>query len=298
MVNKKIDLSIIIPLRNEEASLEILCLELREVLSRMDLSYELIFIDDGSKDNTFGTLRALRNGFNNFKLVKFKQKYGQSIAISMGFKLSKGSIIITLDGDLQNDPKDIPGFLEKIMDNHDIVCGWRRSRKDNFLTKVLPSYFGNAFLSGITGIKLHDFGCTFKAYRNEPAKKISTKLFNGAHRFIPVIADKMGFSMCEIEIRHRQRVFGYSNYKVARIFKALFDLLALELAFISRRGIVIFLFTGVFVFLSGLLFSIRNHFIFSLLFISLGIIFFLTAFRALNINKIPQDPSGFIEEQY
>jgi len=242
------ELSIIIPVFNEAENLPQLYQEINASLSRLKKSYEIIFVDDGSSDDSYGILKTIHRDDPTVKVIKFRKNFGQTAALSAGFDYAKGEIFITLDADLQNDPNDFPLLLEKMEQGFDIVCGWRRRRKDKFLTRRLPSMIANWLISKITRVKLHDFGCTLKAFRTEVAKTI--RLYGELHRFIPAIASNMGVSIAEVKVNHRPRSHGKSKYNIFRSIKVALDLLTVKfLLSYSTRPLQIF---GVFGLVSGL----------------------------------------------
>ena len=221
------DLSIVIPVCNEAQNLEILCKEIIFVIERLNLDYEIIFVEDGSKDDSFDILCKLKIKFRQVVIIKHKMRNGQSRALFTGIDFSTGKIVITMDADLQNDPEDIPLFIDKIKEGYDIVCSWRKMRKDPYLTMVLPSRIGNEILSTLSGAKFHDFSCTFKAFKNAAAKQIAKKLYTNFHVFIPLICKKMNLNIFEVEINHKPRIHGISKYcffKYIEAFRVFFML--------------------------------------------------------------------------
>ena len=216
---KKKDLSIIIPVYNEEDSIFILYQELKDNLS--EYSWEIIFINDGSTDNTKKNIIDLVDKYSNIKLIDSFMNRGKSESLNAGFRYCSGNIVITIDGDLQDDPSEINNFINLIQDC-DMVCGWKEDRKDP-ITKTIPSKFFNLVLRFISGIKLNDFNCGFKAYRYHVVKSLT--LYGGLHRFIPILVKKKGFSIKELSINHRKRKYGISKYGSLRIFHGFFDLI-------------------------------------------------------------------------
>lgn len=231
---KREDISVVVPVFNEEDNVELLYTRIKQVLDNLGKNYEIIFIDDGSTDRTLNVLRRICQKNSKIKVVVFRRNFGQTAAISAGFDYAKGGIIITLDADLQNDPQDIPQLIEKIEEGYDVVSGWRAERKDPFLSRRLPSYISNWLISLFTGVKLHDYGCTLKAYRKEVAKDI--RLYGEMHRFIPALARWVGASICEVKVRHYPRKHGKSKYAFSRINRGFLDLLTVKflLSFASR----------------------------------------------------------------
>lgn len=220
------DLSVLVPLLNEEKNIEILYHELVDVLKTSGKLYEIIFIDDGSTDRSLEILTAIQKADPHVVVVSFRRNFGQTAALSAGFDHAGGKIIITLDADLQNDPGDIPELLSKLNDGYDLVNGWRFDRKDKFLTRRVPSMLANKIISWATGVKLHDYGCTLKAFRQEITQNI--KLYGEMHRFIPAIASGMGAAIAEIKVNHRPRRFGTSKYGISRTIRVILDLLTVK----------------------------------------------------------------------
>ena len=215
------ELSIVIPLRDEEANVALLHDELTQVLSRHGAAYELILVDDGSVDGTFARLRDIQARDSRLRVIRFTRNFGQTSAFAAGFAAARGRFIITADGDLQNDPADIPRLLD-IARTHDVVCGWRKDRKDAFLTRHVPSVVANWLLGLISGIRLHDHGCSLKVFRAEVVKPL--KLRPGMHRYLPAIASQLGPRVTETVVNHRPRRFGRSKYGLSRTFRVIADL--------------------------------------------------------------------------
>jgi glycosyltransferase involved in cell wall biosynthesis len=249
-IEPQIQLSVIIPVYNEEENLEPLYHALRPVLSSLQRSSEIIFIDDGSVDNTYSVLKKIHAIDPACKVIRFRRNFGQTAALAAGFAYAKGEIIVTLDGDLQNDPRDIPLLLEKIDEGYDVVSGWRVHRKDRFLTRRLPSICANWLISKITKVKLHDYGCTLKAYRREVAQNIG--LYGEMHRFIPAMASWMGVSVAEVAVNHRPRKYGRSKYGLSRTLRVLLDLITVKfLLSYATKPLQMFGSIGLFVSLGG-----------------------------------------------
>ncbi|MFH1045787.1 MAG: glycosyltransferase family 2 protein [Candidatus Omnitrophota bacterium] len=224
------DISIVAPVYNEEKNLERLYEKLHTVLTKVGKEFEIVFVDDGSSDQSFKIMLALKNKYKNLKIVKLKKSFGQTGALAAGIDYAHGEIIILMDADLQHDPEDIPKFLEKMGQGYDIVSGWRKERVDPLFTRKIPSQAANWIMSKISGIKIHDFGTTFKAYRKEIIKNV--KLYGQFHRFIPVLAKGHYASIAEIPIASGQRGGGKSSYNLSRTFTVFFDLIRLN--FLSR----------------------------------------------------------------
>lgn len=240
-------LSIVVPVFNEEESLLPLYNKLREVLEE---DYEIIFVDDGSTDRSFETLKDIAND-RAVKVIRLKRNFGQTAALSAGFERAKGDVIIPIDADLQNDPADIPKLIEKIKEGFDVVSGWRRKRKDHFFTRRLPSMLANKLISLVTGVYLNDYGCTLKAYKSNVFKNI--RLYGEMHRFLPALAAISGAKIAEIEVSHHPRKYGKSKYGMLRIFKVLLDLLTVKfMGTYFTKPIYIFGGIGVFLNLSGI----------------------------------------------
>ena len=232
-------ISIIVPLKNEERSVAQLVDETRQALARVGEPYEILLVDDGSTDDTWATIRTLAEADPRVIGIRFRKNLGQTAALSAGFDYSRGDVIIPMDGDLQNDPADIPRLLEKLEEGYDVVSGWRRVRKDSALTRILPSWFANKLISLVGGVKLHDFGCTLKAYRRDVVKDV--RLYGEMHRFIPIYASWHGALTAEIEVNHRPRAHGRSNYGFGRTFKVILDLIVIKfLADFLQKPIYVF----------------------------------------------------------
>jgi len=221
-----IDLSIIIPIYNERESIGKLYDNLNGALSRMNLKYEVLLIDDGSVDGTFNELLKVHRKNKLFKIIRFRKNFGQTSAISAGFSYAEGEVVVTLDADLQNDPRDIPVLLEKLNEGYDIVSGWRKNRKDKAVTRIFPSIVANKIISKLTGVHLHDYGCTLKAYRKEVVKNIN--LYGEMHRYIPAIASWMGVKVAEVPVMHHSRKYGKSKYGVSRTIKVILDIITVK----------------------------------------------------------------------
>ena len=251
----RIDISIVIPIYNERESIEKLYDNLNKALSEMDLKYEVLLIDDGSIDGTFDELLKVHNKNKLFKIIRFRKNFGQTSAISAGFNYAEGEIVVTLDADLQNDPKDIPVLLDKLNEGYDIVSGWRKNRKDKAVTRRFPSIVANRLISRLTGVRLHDYGCTLKAYRKEVIKNIS--LYGEMHRYIPAIASWMGVKVTEVPVTHHSRKYGRSKYGISRTTKVIFDIITVKfLLSYSQSPIQIFGLLGLFPGMIGFIMTI------------------------------------------
>ncbi|MBZ5561132.1 MAG: glycosyltransferase family 2 protein [Acidobacteriia bacterium] len=219
-------ISIVVPLYNEQESVRLLYTRLSEALSRLKQAYELIFVDDGSRDQTPGILDEIYEKDSRVCIVRLRRNFGQAAALQAGFDFCQGDIIISMDGDLQHDPEDIPQFLNKMAEGYDIVSGWRVARKDPWLTRRLPSRVANWLMAKLSGIPLHDFGTTFKAYRPEIIQNI--QLYGELHRFIPALASWSGATITEIPIKNAIREKGRSHYGLSRTVRVLLDLISIK----------------------------------------------------------------------
>jgi len=246
-------LSIILPVYNEEESIKELYGEIKTALNRLALDYEIIAVNDGSGDKSLEVLKEIAKADQKFKVIDFRRNHGQTAAISAGIDFSQGEILIPMDADLQNDPADIPKLLEEIKRGYDVVSGWRKDRKDR-LSRKIPSRVANKLISFITKVKLHDYGCTLKAYKREAVKDI--RFYGEMHRFMPAYAFWYGAKIKEVVVNHRPRKYGKAKYGLSRIFRVVLDLLTVKflmtyltkpIHFFGRAGLIS-LFFG---FLSG-----------------------------------------------
>jgi len=219
-------LSVIIPVYNEEENIPLLHASLSRVLQEQDFSYEVIYVDDGSTDGTFPQLQNLVMNDQHARAVRLRRNFGQTAAISAGVAHGKGEILVFMDGDLQNDPVDIPRLLARLNKGYDVVSGWRKNRKDAQLSRKLPSWIANRLISKVTGVYLHDYGCTLKAYRRDVFQHI--RLYGEMHRFIPAYAALSGAAITEMEVSHHPRRFGVSKYGISRTVRVILDLLTLK----------------------------------------------------------------------
>lgn len=220
------DLSIVIPLYNEADNVEPLYQELSSALAGLSYSYEVIVVDDGSRDESFAGLKTVHERDPRWRVIRFRRNFGQTAGFAAGFAAARGEIVITSDADLQNDPRDIPQLLAKMAEGYDIVSGWRVNRKEPFLSRRLPSLLANRMISGATGVVLHDYGCSLKAYRREVAQGV--RLYGELHRFIPALASEMGVNVAEVPVNDRARRFGKSKYGISRTFRVLLDLITVR----------------------------------------------------------------------
>jgi glycosyltransferase involved in cell wall biosynthesis len=220
------DLSVVVPVYNEETNVEPLIGEINGVLRHLGKSYEVIVIDDGSEDQTFAVLSRLHREQPALKVVRLKRNFGQTAALAAGLAHARGEIVVLMDGDGQNDPADIPALLTKLAEGNDLVAGWRFDRRDPFLSRRLPSMIANRLISWTTRVKLHDYGCTLKAMRQDIAKNL--KLYGEMHRFIPAIAFERGARIAELKVNHRPRLRGQSKYGITRTLRVVLDLMTVK----------------------------------------------------------------------
>lgn len=255
-------LSIVIPIYNEEENIQILHEKLMEVLDPLEKEYEILFVDDGSTDRTLSILEEIQAKDKHVVVLSLRRNFGQTAAFAAGFDFARGDVIVTMDGDLQNDPADIPKLLELIKGN-DLVSGWRKKRKDPFFTRRLPSIAANWLISKVTGVKLHDYGCSLKAYRRDVIKNL--KLYGEMHRFIPAVASWYGVRIAEVETVHYPRLRGKSKYGISRTVKVVLDLITVKfLQSFSTKPIQFFgpigILSGLFGFLISLYLAIDKLF--------------------------------------
>jgi len=220
------ELSIVIPVYNEEENVEPLIQEINAAVKPLRKPYEIVVVDDGSRDATFSVLARLHQREPSLRVVRLKRNFGQTAAIAAGLAHSEGDVVVLMDGDSQNDPKDIPALLAELKKGNDLVCGWRANRRDPFLSRRLPSTIANHLVSWTTQVKLHDYGCTLKAMRRDVAKNL--KLYGEMHRFIPAIAYERGARVTELKVNHRPRLRGDSKYGIARTLRVILDLLTVK----------------------------------------------------------------------
>ncbi len=268
-------LSVVLPVLNERDNLEPLHARLTEALEPMGREYEVVYVDDGSTDGSWDVLKRLRVGDPHVRLVRLRRNFGQTPALAAGFAHSRHPIVVTLDADLQNDPRDIPRLVGELGDAYDVVSGWRRHRNDPWLTRLLPSHAANYLIRKFSGVPLHDFGCTLKAYRREVIQDVS--LYGEMHRFLPVLAAWVGGRVTELEVTHHPRTRGLSKYGLTRTYKVLVDLVTLK--FISD-------------------FSTRPNYIFGgfgLACLALGFVAFdVVAYRVLVLRRLEATPLVFL----
>jgi glycosyltransferase involved in cell wall biosynthesis len=238
------ELSIVIPVRNESPNIKPLYDELTATLTPYGRRYELVIVDDGSTDDTFDQLAALQARDDRLRVIRFRRNFGQTAAFAAGIAHARGSLIVTSDGDLQNDPHDIPAMVALIEQGNDIVCGWRKDRKDTFVTRKLPSMMANKLISWATGVPLHDYGCSLKVFRAEVVKPL--RLYGEMHRFIPALASELGVKIAEVVVNHRARRAGTSKYGISRTIRVVLDLATVKfLLSYSTRPLQIFGLLGI-----------------------------------------------------
>ncbi|WP_457679485.1 glycosyltransferase family 2 protein [Thermovibrio sp.] len=289
MAVKKI--SVVIPVYNEEENVPILYDRLKRVLDNLPYDYEIIFVNDGSTDGTGQKLEEIASKDPKVKVVEFARNFGQTAAMAAGMDYATGDVIITMDGDLQNDPEDIPRLIEKIEEGYDVVSGWRKDRKDAAVSRKLPSKIANWLIGRLTGVKIHDYGCTLKAYRSDVIKRI--RLYGELHRFIPALVSTVTSTdkIVEIPVKHHPRIYGKSKYGISRTFKVISDLFFIwflkkfiqkPIHFFGLLGIILFL-LGFFPFVYLVILKLTGHsignrplLIISVLFILAGIQMFTT----------------------
>jgi len=247
-------ISIVVPVYNESESIKLLISEICNVMESYKQKFELIVVNDGSIDNTSLILEKLSLQFKSLIVINLRKNYGQTAALAAGFDSSNGEIIVTLDGDLQNDPNDIPKLITNIKDGYDLICGWRFQRKDKLLNRRIPSKIANQLIGNVTGIHLHDYGCSLKAFKSEIVNDI--KLYGELHRFLPVLANIEGAKIKEIKVNHRSRKYGHSKYGIDRTFRVLMDLLTVW--FMNKfltRPMYVFGFIGIISIISSFIIS-------------------------------------------
>lgn len=219
-------LSVVVPIFNEEESLPLLYKQLVDVLDRLDREFEIIAINDGSRDNSSAVLAELAANDGRFKVIEFRRNAGQTAAMMAGIDHATGDTIVPIDADLQNDPQDIPRLLEKLEEGYDVVSGWRKNRQDDAIRRNFVSRVANKVISRISGVRLHDYGCTLKAYRKDVLSGV--RLYGEMHRFVPIYASWMGARVVELPVNHRARQFGQSKYGLNRIMKVILDLMVIK----------------------------------------------------------------------
>jgi glycosyltransferase involved in cell wall biosynthesis len=215
-----------VPIYNEEENVRALHESVVAGLSGSGLDYELILVDDGSSDGSYPLLKEVAGINRRVKVIRFRRNFGQTAAMAAGFDAAMGKVIVPMDGDLQNDPSDIPRLMEKIHEGYDVVSGWRRERRDAYINRRLPSMIANSLISRMTSVKLHDYGCTLKAYRREVLEGVN--LYGEMHRFVPALASQVGAKVAEIPVKHRERLHGRSKYGISRTMRVILDLITVK----------------------------------------------------------------------
>lgn len=224
-VDPLVDLTIVIPVLNEAENLRPLTEEIVGALGDRLLTYEILFVDDGSSDGSYKLMCELHDLYPNVGAIRFRRNFGQTAAFAAGFDFARGQVIVTIDADRQNDPADIPLLLEKLNEGYDVINGWRQKRQDRFLLRKVPSFVANRLIARVSGVKLHDRGCSLRAFRVEVVRDL--RLYGEMHRFIPELANAAGFSMAEVPVSHRPRVAGDSKYGLSRTFRVILDLMTI-----------------------------------------------------------------------
>jgi len=247
-----VDLSIVVPIYNEEENIPSLHASVSSALAGTPLRYELILVDDGSSDNSFSLLKKIAAEDPMVKVIRFRRNFGQTAAMAAGFDAASGSVVVPMDGDLQNDPRDIPRLLEKMCEGFDVVSGWRKDRQDTFINRKLPSMIANGLISRMTGVHLHDYGCTLKAYRREILEGIN--LYGEMHRFVPALASQVGARVAELPVTHHPRLHGTSKYGISRTMRVVLDLMTVKfLLSYSTKPIQLFGKWGIYTLAAGVM---------------------------------------------
>ena len=290
------NLSLIIPVYNEEENLPLLQTAIHQALTPLNNTWEVIFVDDGSRDGSFEVLKSLvEKDPEHVRVLSFRRNFGQTAAIAAGIDHSCGDTIVLLDADMQNDPADIPMLLAKLDEGYDLVSGWRKDRKDNRLTRTLPSNLANSLISWTTGVHLHDYGCTLKAYRRDALEGF--RLYGEMHRFIPVFAHSIGANITELPVQHHPRKFGKAKYGLERTIKVLLDLLTVKfLLSYSHKPIRLFGGAGFILMALGafdlIYLFVRRTFwgvpVFTSPLLQLGVMFFILGFQSILMGLIAE----------
>ena len=297
--------SVVIPVFNEDQNLAPLYQELKAVMGEMAVEYEIIFVDDGSDDDSGDVLQSLAQDDKRIKIIQFRKNFGQTAAIAAGVEHARGEIIVTMDGDGQNDPPDIPRLLEKLEQGYDVASGWRKNRKDPFLSKKFPSAVANRLISWLTSVRLHDYGCTLKAYRRDILKDV--RLYGEMHRFIPAYASWVGARITEMEVAHHPRKHGKSKYGLSRTSSIILDLITIlflqrystkPIRLFGGAGMTLFvlgILTGLFVLLRRIIWGgvwISPMIFIAFLFITMGVMFVLLGLVAEIIIRTYHESQG------
>lgn len=282
------ELSVVIPVYNEEESLDHLYARIVEEMTRLERTWELILIDDGSTDRSFAVLQRLAARDPRVRVVRFVRNFGQTAALSAGIDYARGEIIIPMDADLQNDPSDVKTMLAKLDEGYDVVSGWRKDRQDEFFTRLIPSWTANKMISVISGVRLHDYGCSLKAYRRDVIKDV--RLYGEMHRFVPIYASWMGGRVTEIPVTHHARQFGTSKYGLSRTFKVVLDLITVKfLSAYATKPIYVFGAAGLWSFalaLAGFAWMIVLKFCYDTTFIETPLPVLVAMFFMLGVQMI------------
>jgi glycosyltransferase involved in cell wall biosynthesis len=289
-------LSLIIPVYNEEENLPILMESICDSMQTLNREWEVIFVDDGSTDRSLDALKRLVDGNpEHARVVVFRRNFGQTAAIAAGIDHARGEIIILLDADMQNDPADIPMLLAKLDEGYDLVSGWRKDRQDNRLTRTIPSNLANGLISSVTGVHLHDYGCTLKAYRRDALEGF--RLYGEMHRFIPVFAHSVGARIAELPVRHHPRKFGKAKYGLERTVKVILDLFTVKflldyshkpMRLFGGAGITLMFISGVMLFLLFVRKLLEGTPILTSPIFSLGVMFFILGFQSILMGLIAE----------
>ena len=236
-MEEKPAISVVIPVFNEQDNVRLLYQQIRKACESLRQFYEIVFVDDGSHDRTFDMLEEIHSQDARVKAIRFRKNYGQTAAMAAGFEFARGEVVISMDGDLQNDPADIPHLLEKMDEGYDIVCGWRKNRQDKFWSRRVPSVAANWLIGKVTGVQIHDNGCSLKAYRASVIKNVT--LYGEMHRFIPAMSTLAGARIAEIPVNHHPRRFGKSKYGIGRVWRVALDIITVKTltGFASRPGL-------------------------------------------------------------
>jgi glycosyltransferase involved in cell wall biosynthesis len=297
--------SVVIPVFNEEENISPLYQALKAVMEGMKVAYEVIFVDDGSDDGSGEVLQRLAQGDNHIKVIQFRKNFGQTAAIAAGVDFARGKIIVTMDGDGQNDPRDIPRLLNRLEEGYDVASGWRKNRRDPFLSKKFPSAMANKLISWLTRVKLHDYGCTLKAYRRDILQDV--RLYGEMHRFIPAYASWVGARITEVEVTHHPRRHGKSKYGLSRTSSIILDLITIlflqrystkPIRLFGGAGMTLFvlgILTGLFVLFRRIIWGgvwISPMILISFLFITMGVMFILLGLIAEIIIRTYHESQG------
>lgn len=266
------DLSIVVPIYNEEENICDLCSKISAAMNVTGLTYELILVDDGSVDGSFAMLKDIAAKNPLIKVIRFRRNFGQTAAMSAGFNAATGDVVVPMDGDLQNDPSDIPRLVAKINEGYDVVSGWRKNRRDTFVNRKLPSLIANHLISKMTGVHLHDYGCTLKAYRREVLDGIN--LYGEMHRFVPALASQVGAKVAELPVTHHPRLHGVSKYGISRTTRVILDLMTVKfLLAYSTKPIQLFGKWGIYTLLAGMTSGVA--------------VIYMKLFEQVNMNRNP-----------